>query len=136
MSCCVISELENSGGMNMKKSVMSLFISYLFLAFTIFIVIQHEASAQQDTYWTAHIERQLGFKPDVEQKVGEGVSLVPGKVIDPTKLSAMGLEAREGDRIQVTSTGNDKWQVKHMRTGKSMSVWYDYANRRYTGRLD
>ena len=120
----------------MKPIGMSLFDIYLFLAFTIILVIPHEAPAQQDTYWTAVIERQLGFKPDVEQKVGEGVSLVPGKVIDPTKLSAMGLEVQKGDRIQLIGVGNDKWQVKHMRTGKTLTVWFDYSTRRYTGRPD
>jgi hypothetical protein len=119
-----------SGGMNMKTNELSLFIIYIFLA------IPQEASTQQDTFWTAHIERQLGFKPDVEQKVGDGVSFVPGKVIDPTNPSAMGLEVQDGDRIQIIGVGNDKWQIKHIRTGKSLSVWYDYGNRRYTGRPD
>ena len=120
----------------MKTNEMSSSIIYLFLALTIFLAIPREAPAQQDTYWTAVIASQLGFKPDVEQEVGKGVSTVPGKVIDPTKLSAMGLEVLEGDRVLLIGVGNDKWQVKHMKTGKSLSVWLNYDNRRYTGRPD
>jgi hypothetical protein len=119
-----------------ETEAMSIFSIYLFLAMVIFPFIPHEAPATSGSMWHVNYSMELGFKPDVEPEALEVVSAVTGQVIDPSKLSDIGLNFQKGDRIQVIGIGNDKWQIRHMKTGQSVTAWWDYSQRRFMGRPD
>jgi len=86
-----------------------------------------ESPAPTGSRWDSSICSAVGFKPDAEPKGGQMVSTVTGQVTNPTKLGATGLAVQKGDKIQMTGLGNDKWMIKNIRTGQSVTKWYDYS---------
>ena len=89
--------------------------------------IPPEAPAPTGSRWDSSICSAVGFKPDAEPKGGQIVSTVTGQVTDTAKLGAAGLAVQKGDKIQMTGLGNDKWKIKNMRTGQSVTKFYDYS---------
>ena len=104
----------------MKKILMITIVVLILFAFP------PEAPAPTGNIWDASTCSAVGFKPDVEPKAGQMVTTVTGQVTDATKLSSAGLAVQKGDRIQMTGLGNYKWMIKNIRTGQSVTRWYDY----------
>ncbi len=105
----------------MKKIFLTI-TSILLLIFA----LPPEAPAPTGNRWDASICGAVGFKPDVEPKAGQIVPTMSGQVTNAAKLGAAGLAVQKGDRIQMTGLGNYKWKIKNMRTGQSVTRWYDY----------
>ena len=89
--------------------------------------IPPEAPAPTGSRWDSSICSAVGFKPDSKPKAGQMVSTVTGQVTDTAKLGDAGLAVQKGDRIQMTGLGNDKWKITNLRTGQSVTRWYDYG---------
>ena len=104
----------------MKKIFVATIVVLLLFA------VPPEAPAPTGNIWDASICSAVGFKPDVEPKAGKMITTVSGRVTDATKLSSAGLAVQKGDKIQMTGLGNYKWMIKNMRTGQSVTRWYDY----------
>ena len=106
----------------MKKILLPITIVLLLL-----FAIPPEAPAPTGSRWDSSICSAVGFKPDAEPKAGQMVSSVTGQVTDTAKLGTAGLAVQKGDKIQMTGLGNDKWKIKNLRTGQSVTRWYDYT---------
>lgn len=96
------------------------------IALLLLFAVPPEAPAPTGNIWDASICTAVGFKPDAQPKAGQMVTTVTGRVTDTTKLGAAGLAVQKGDKIQMTGLGNYKWVIKNMRTGQSVTRWYDY----------
>ena len=103
------------------KKILAITIVLLFL-----FAIPPEAPAPTGSRWDSSICGAVGFKPNAEPKTGQMVSIVTGQVTDTAKLGAAGLVVQTGDKIQMTGLGNDKWKITNLRTGQSVTRWYDY----------
>ena len=101
----------------------------LFLISIVFMLVfamPPDAPAPTGNRWDSSICSAVGFKPDVEPKAGQMVSTVKGQVTDTAKLGTAGLAVKKGDKIQITGLGNYKWKITNLRTGQSVTRWYDY----------
>jgi hypothetical protein len=105
----------------MKKMLLPVTTVFLLL-----FAVSHDAPAPTGNRWDSSICDDVGFKPDAEPKDGQIVSTVKGQVTNPTKLGTTGLAVQKGDKIQMTGLGNDKWTIKNVRTGQSVTRWYDF----------
>jgi hypothetical protein len=105
----------------MKKILTITIILLLFFA------VPPEAPAPTGSRWDSSICVAVGFKPDAEPKTGQMVSTVTGQVTNNAKLGVAGFAVQKGDKIQMTGLGNDKWKITNLRTGQSVTRWYDYA---------
>jgi len=106
----------------MKKILLPISIVLLLL-----LAVPPEAPAPAGSRWDSSISNAVGFKPDSKPKAGQMVSTVTGQVTDTAKLGDAGLAVQKGDRIQMTGLGNDKWKITNLRTGQSVTRWYDYG---------
>ena len=105
----------------MKKILLLITIVFMLL-----FAMPPDAPAPTGNRWDSSICSAVGFKPDVQPKAGQMVSTVTGQVTDTAKLGAASLAVQKGDKIQMTGLGTYGWKIKNMRTGQSVTRWYDY----------